>query len=82
MLLLMTFHSSPLHCWLCDFPGMGSRSNKVIFHTDSSHAIHAQKEKPVLTNASETLGQSSPQLFHFADFLCRLSSWHQIAHRG
>jgi len=34
----------------------------------------------LLTNAPETLRQSSPQLFHFADFLRGLGGWHQVAH--
>lgn len=38
------------------------------------------KHVPVLTDTSETLGQSSPQLFHFADFLRGLGGWHQVAH--
>lgn len=39
-----------------------------------------EKHVPLLTNTSETLRQSSPQLFHFADFLRRLGGWHQVAH--
>lgn len=33
-----------------------------------------------LTDTSETLGQSSPQLFHFADFLRGLRGWQEVAH--
>lgn len=39
-----------------------------------------KKHVPLLTDTSETLGQSSPQLFHFADFLRGLGGWHQVAH--
>lgn len=35
---------------------------------------------PLLTDTSETLGQSSPQLFHFAHFLRGLRGWHEVAH--
>lgn len=39
-----------------------------------------KKHVPLLTDAPETLGQSSPQLFHFADLLRGLGGWHQVAH--
>lgn len=33
-----------------------------------------------LTYTPETLRQSSPQLFHLADFFRGLGGWHQVAH--
>lgn len=49
----------------------------------SAHIVHKGLEnglEKLLTNTPETLGQSSPQLFHFADFLRGLRGWHQVAH--
>lgn len=44
--------------------------------------MHAQRagEVSVLTDAPETLRQSSPQLFHFSDLLGGLRGRHQVAH--
>lgn len=49
-------------------------------HKELENGLENGKHVPLLTDTSETLGQSSPQLFHFADFLRGLGGWHQVAH--
>lgn len=47
--------------------------------TAAAAAAQRAEEVPVLTDAPETLGQSSPQLFHFASFLGGLRGRHLVA---
>lgn len=79
-------------CWAqlwADITSVGSSSlyrccwrhfSTLIAHKELENRQENGKRVPLLTDASETLGQSSPQLFHFADFLRGLGGWHQVAH--
>lgn len=71
----------PLTQWTLRFTHRERRfTNLPVSHSSHQNQGPPHLKAASLTDAAETLRQSSPQLFHFTDFFRGLRGRHQVAH--